>query len=475
MDELASLRKKISDLEQKNRLFNETEKAGKIGVWQFDPATLKQSWTDGVFRILEIDQEKDAHQVPKGLEFIDPEYRPDAEKAVQRAIELGEPYNQEWIVITNKGNKKWVNAVGNPTIKNGKVISVSGSFKDISDKKKAEEKSIKSEKTLKKVFDNSPFPTAVVDEQDYNILYWSKSAVELFGHNPKTIQEWYELAYPIIEYRKQVIESWQTILKTIQNSITAVNAGEYKIQCKDGSIKICEIYGQFIQDYLIITLNDISERKNAEEQLKAQNQQLAASEQELKSANQLLKAKELQLNNINRKIIDAKLEAEKNANRYVGLIDNLESGIVIHAADTTIIRHNQRACDLLGLSKDQLKGKEAIDPYWKFVDEEQTPLNNKDYPVNRILTSKKPIKNQIIGVCKKNNNIVWLMVNGIPISDNYEITEIIISFIDITKRKNTEDHLKSLNHQLQANEQQLKATNQQLQVNEQQLRAANQQ
>ncbi len=142
-NQLNLLRKKVSELEREieevRNFFNETEKSGKIGGWHFDPLTLKQTWTDEVFRILEIDLEDGAPEVPQGLEFIDPDFRPMAEKAIQRAMVNGESYNQEWIVTTARGNKKWVNAVCNPKTDNGKVVSVSGSFQDITDKKIAEE------------------------------------------------------------------------------------------------------------------------------------------------------------------------------------------------------------------------------------------------------------------------------------------------------------------------------------------------
>jgi len=262
MDELIQLRKKISEIERNEPLFMETEKSGKIGGWQFDPKSLKQSWTDEVFRILEIDIEHGAPEVPQGLGFIDPDFRPMAEQAIQGAMENGEPYNQEWIVTTNKGNKKWVNAVCNPKMKNGKVVAISGSFQDISSKKLVEEELKNSQEKLRIIIDNSPFPIAVVDEEDQNIEFWSKSAIQSFGHKPKTSQEWYELAYPDPEYRQQVVERWKPFLKTAQNSTNAVNTGEYEIVCKNGGVRICEIYAQFIPGSLIVTLNDIPNENN---------------------------------------------------------------------------------------------------------------------------------------------------------------------------------------------------------------------
>jgi len=196
--------------------------------------------------------------------------------------------------------------------------------------------------------------------------------------------------------------------------------------------------------------------KRTEEELKATNQQLQANEQQLSASNQQLLASEQQLKEANKKILKAKNQAEKDNERYFGLINNLDSGIVIHAADTSIINSNQRASQLLGLSKDQLTGKEAIDPQWQFIYEDGSSMPIDDYPVMRILNSKKPIKNQVSGVIRKNNDIVWLVINGIPILNNNEISEIIISFIDITQRKQSEAKLLKAKELAERNELELK-------------------
>ncbi|MFC2102751.1 PAS domain-containing protein [Bacteroidota bacterium] len=162
--------------------------------------------------------------------------------------------------------------------------------------------SINEKDRLNIVLDNSPFPMAVVDTNDQNIIFWNKSAIQLFGHDPKTTEEWYELAYPNPEYRQEVIERWKPFLEIAQNSSRAINTGEYEICCIDGTVKISELYAQFIPGSLIVTVNDITERKHAEKQIKALNQQLQASEQQLKASNQQLLASEQQLKASNQQL-----------------------------------------------------------------------------------------------------------------------------------------------------------------------------
>lgn len=129
--------------------------------------------------------------------------------------------------------------------------------------------------------------------------------------------------------------------------------------------------------------------------------------------------------------------------RYSKLLENLEIGIVVHAPDTSIIRSNPKACEILGLSDDQMMGKKAIDPAWCFIGEDNKIIPLEQYPVNQIANKKISIKNQIFGIHQTNSKeIVWVSVNGFPVFDNIgNITEIVVSFNDITERINVANAL----------------------------------
>ena len=126
--------------------------------------------------------------------------------------------------------------------------------------------------------------------------------------------------------------------------------------------------------------------------------------------------------------------------RYRNLWDSLDAGVVVHAPDTSILMSNATASRLLGLSDDQMRGKTAIDPAWAFLDESGIQIPVSDYPVSRIIATGEELKNLPLGINRPDmDEPVWAMVNGRPVFDQAgQLTEVLISFIDISERKAAE-------------------------------------
>ena len=122
-------------LEKTKRLLNETERLGKVGGWEFDIDTRSMVWTEEIYRIHEVDQ---GYQptVSDGINFYAPTSRPTIERAVQRAIDHGEPFDLELEIITAKGNLRCVHAIGRAELGKRRVY---GFFQDITERKRAEE------------------------------------------------------------------------------------------------------------------------------------------------------------------------------------------------------------------------------------------------------------------------------------------------------------------------------------------------
>lgn len=141
----------------------------------------------------------------------------------------------------------------------------------------------------------------------------------------------------------------------------------------------------------------------------------------------------------------------KSESSYRELINNLSMGFVIHGADTRILVCNSIACELLGLSMDQMMGKTAIDPAWHFIREDGTPMPFEEYPVYRVLSTQQPFKDYILGINRVNLSRVWVLVNAFcEFDSNHQLKQVIIMFVDITQLKEAEDKIQQTRNFLQA-------------------------
>ena len=169
--------------------------------------------------------------------------------------------------ISGREHRPWLSVSAEPVVLDGRK-HVLVAIEDITERKRAQETLRMSEARLRAVLDASPFPCAIVDTQGSNVLFWSRSALALFGHTGRSAEEWYQLAYPDPVYRSEVIERWKPLLELASETRKTVNTGEYRIACSDGSVRTCEIYASFISDALIVTFNDVTERNRTEDELK---------------------------------------------------------------------------------------------------------------------------------------------------------------------------------------------------------------
>lgn len=137
--------------------------------------------------------------------------------------------------------------------------------------------------------------------------------------------------------------------------------------------------------------------------------------------------------------------------RYRALLQKLQAAVVVHGPDTRIVISNPVAQALLGLTEEQLLGKTVADPEWKFFREDGTVMPSEEYPVNQVLARRQPLRNLVVGVHRPDNpRNLWAIVNADPVFDHEQsIVETIVTFIDITERKQAEEALREKEERLQ--------------------------
>ena len=137
------------------------------------------------------------------------------------------------------------------------------------------------------------------------------------------------------------------------------------------------------------------------------------------------------------------LALRNSEERYRDLLENIDVGIILHDKDSNVIFSNPKACKLIGLNRENIIGKQPYNPIWKVISNDYIFLSLEDYPVNKIINRKKGIENFIFGIKKPDaTSIKWLLLNGFPIlNEEREITEVVISFVEITELKKLEIEL----------------------------------
>jgi diguanylate cyclase (GGDEF)-like protein/PAS domain S-box-containing protein len=120
--------------------------------------------------------------------------------------------------------------------------------------------------------------------------------------------------------------------------------------------------------------------------------------------------------------------------RYRTLFETVAQGVVYQDAAGRITSANPAAQRILGLTLDQMKGRESIDPRWQAVREDGSPFPGDEHPAMVALRSGAPVHQVVMGVQAPGRGCTWLLVNATPVLRGGVVQEVYSSFEDITER-----------------------------------------
>lgn len=130
---------------------------------------------------------------------------------------------------------------------------------------------LQGDSTLRQVLDN--LPTAILCgslEADLVTRYINKRFTQLFGYSQEeiaTLSAWAAAAYPDPVYRATILDNWSAAVRQAGDGDGAVTPEEYRICCKDGSVRTVIAYGQLFADMVLVSFIDVSAERQATTQL----------------------------------------------------------------------------------------------------------------------------------------------------------------------------------------------------------------
>ncbi len=273
---------KEKQIKESEDFLNRTGEISRVGGWQLADNFTRVEWTKTTGDIHEL-SEGVYPTLEDAINYYHPDDRDKVNKSVSDAIEKGKPFDFQTRLITAKGNLRWVRAIGCPEMKNGKCVRLSGTFQDITEHKQAEEKleaaKEKAEESEARLRDA---------QRIANIGNWSldlqTGRVEMSDEmlNLNGLKDKNE-ALDVANHEKfYTPESWLRFEKAVE---TCRNTGKsYEIimefSDKNAEFRYAVARGEAINDEnnniigLKGTLQDITQRKRAEEELKINRERL---------------------------------------------------------------------------------------------------------------------------------------------------------------------------------------------------------
>jgi signal transduction histidine kinase/CheY-like chemotaxis protein len=125
-------------LRRVEELADQVSRLAQIGGWEYDIETAQFTWSDGVRRIHEVD-DNFRPSLDNALAFYAPEGQDTMRAAMDEASLHGSPIDLELPLTTGRGRAIWVRVLGKAELASGKAIRLHGAMQDITQQHESEE------------------------------------------------------------------------------------------------------------------------------------------------------------------------------------------------------------------------------------------------------------------------------------------------------------------------------------------------
>jgi PAS domain S-box-containing protein len=278
----------------------------------------------------------------------------------------------------------------------GDTIGMVLAFRDITERKKAEMLLRRERETFFAILQKAPYGVILL-EKTGRYLYVNPQFTLITGYSLKDIptgKEWFRKAYPDATYRKRIMRTW------VEDAARARPIDRtFGVHCKNGQVREIEMRSTILDDgRIILTASDITERKSAEEALRASEE------------------------------------------KYRELVQNANSIILRRDAAGNVTFFNEFAQKFFGYSEEDILGKNVIGT---IIPEKDSSGRNLAVMIKDIGREPENYSTNENENMLRSGERVWISWTNKPTYDNEgHIREILCVGNDITERKSAEEALR---------------------------------
>ncbi|HOD75141.1 MAG TPA: PAS domain S-box protein [Syntrophorhabdaceae bacterium] len=274
--------------------------------------------------------------------------------------------------------------------------------RDVSDKELAEERLNAERQKFQILIEHAPFGMAMFDRED-RYLYVNPKFTEIFGYTLAEIPDrasWFERAYPDGAVRESVTDAWHHDDGT--KDVGEKMPRTFPVVCKDGATKLINFITVRLEngDY-IVSFEDITERRLAEQALANEKERLAVT------------------------------------------LRSIGDGVIATDSDGRIVLMNAVAEELTGWKQEEATGTDLVDVF--HIINERTRARCES-PVDKVLRMGTVVglANHTALISKDGRELV-IADSGAPIWDrDGNIAGVVLVFRDVTEKKRMDEELQKM-------------------------------
>ncbi len=279
-----TVRKEIEkELIDKQRSLIEAQKIARLGSWEWIINSNIVRWSDEMYSIFEVPAGTVITN-EKYLELLDEDAKSERAEAMRKSLEEKKPFNYYLKIKTPRGKFKILNSLGEIEMNDrGESVRMVGTVIDVTELKEAEEKIRKSEKSLIEAQQ-----IAKLGSWEFDLMtgrqVWSDEMYRIYGFSPGEIEPDYNAVLDMVHPAD--LEQITTITSQLLKKPGNLDL-EYRIITKSGRLKFLNVgilveYGTDSKPVRMYgSVQDITEIKLVEEELRETNEKLIEAQKEL--------------------------------------------------------------------------------------------------------------------------------------------------------------------------------------------------
>lgn len=259
VQDLSEIIAREENLSQAVNLLRIAGEAAKFGGWRVTRTPLTVTWSAQTARI-HGENDSFSPTLAKAISYYTPEYQTVIKTVFEDCLENGIPFDEIARLITAKGERIWIRAIGEPEKdEEGRIIAVQGAFQDISEFIETQEKTDQLSRQLVETLEhiNDAFFTL---NRDWCFSYLNSQAeivLERSRHDLLGKNVWQEFPAAVGSIFQDEYE------KAVSNNKTTRFTAAY-----EPLGKIFDISAFPTPEGIAVYFRDVTERKRAEEELR---------------------------------------------------------------------------------------------------------------------------------------------------------------------------------------------------------------